>query len=240
MQKSMKVERGVEPPSFGAGGVTYDSPTGVCNDDDDDDVMMERLKQETRQACLAEVERHLDGFLRRHPGGTYEQWIGELHPENLCTNASSGEKSVDHRFYIEGNDHLRLWEGSDRLRWVKVPKEAVPSAKRAGEARRLFEKYPDRVPVICEKAARSDLPDLQKKKFLVPGTMRCGEFKHVVRKHLCQTIGGPLPADQTLYLLVANTTPKVGVTMSEIYDRHKDEDGFLYTRYSAENTLGSG
>jgi len=48
--------------------------------------------------------------------------------------------------------------------------------KRAAEARRILAKYPDRVPVICEKAARSDLPDVDKKKFLVPGTMILGEF----------------------------------------------------------------
>ena len=30
--------------------------------------------------------------------------------------------------------------------------------------------YPDRVPVICERAPHTDLPDIAKKKFLVPGT----------------------------------------------------------------------
>ena len=27
--------------------------------------------------------------------------------------------------------------------------------------------------------------------------------------------------------------------MSQIYDEHKDEDGFLYISYSGENTFGS-
>lgn len=31
---------------------------------------------------------------------------------------------------------------------------------------------------------------------------------------------------------------KLGSMMSELYDAHKDEDGFLYLTYSAENTLG--
>lgn len=82
---------------------------------------MERMKQAAYRACLAEVETHLDGFLRKHSGGTYEQWIGELHPENLRINAFSGEKSVDHRFYIEGSDHLRLWNARvDSRRSVRV------------------------------------------------------------------------------------------------------------------------
>jgi hypothetical protein len=35
--------------------------------------------------------------------------------------------------------------------------------KRKSEAERIRAKYPDRVPVICEKADRSDIPDIDKK-----------------------------------------------------------------------------
>mmetsp|Transcript_65860 Transcript_65860/g.203865 ORF Transcript_65860/g.203865 Transcript_65860/m.203865 type:complete len:109 (-) Transcript_65860:164-490(-) len=49
--------------------------------------------------------------------------------------------------------------------------EDVPFEKRAAEARRILAKYPDRIPVVCEKAPRSELPDIEKKKFLVPGSM---------------------------------------------------------------------
>ena len=34
--------------------------------------------------------------------------------------------------------------------------------KRKSEAERIRAKYPDRVPVICEKADRSDIPDIDK------------------------------------------------------------------------------
>lgn len=40
--------------------------------------------------------------------------------------------------------------------------------KRKSEAERIRAKYMDRVPVICEKADRSDIPDIDKKKYLVP------------------------------------------------------------------------
>eukprot|EP00927_Polykrikos_kofoidii_P069305 TRINITY_DN64714_c0_g1_i1.p1 TRINITY_DN64714_c0_g1~~TRINITY_DN64714_c0_g1_i1.p1 ORF type:complete len:149 (+),score=22.29 TRINITY_DN64714_c0_g1_i1:65-448(+) len=116
-------------------------------------------------------------------------------------------------------------------------KETVPFEKRSAEARRILAKYPDRIPVICERAARSDLPDIDKKKFLVPGTMLCGEFKYIIHKHINQT--ATIASDQTIYLFVHNTSPKTGALMSEVYDQHKADDGFLYTTYSAENTLGS-
>mmetsp|Transcript_21647 Transcript_21647/g.49295 ORF Transcript_21647/g.49295 Transcript_21647/m.49295 type:complete len:140 (+) Transcript_21647:120-539(+) len=118
--------------------------------------------------------------------------------------------------------------------------EEVPFEKRAAEARRILQKHPDRVPVILQKHQRSTLMEIPTKKFLVPGTMLCGEFKYTVQKHINSTASmEPLRADQTIYLFVGNCAPKPGATLSEIYETHKADDGFLYIRYSAENTLGS-
>merc|ERR1719458_885215 len=116
--------------------------------------------------------------------------------------------------------------------------QGVPIETRCAEARRIAEKYPDRVPVICERAPRSDLPEIGKKKFLVPAGMLCGELKYIIQKHLKQTSGASAPSDQTIYLFVGSTAPKTGALMSEIYEQHKGDDGFLYVQYSAENTLG--
>ncbi|KAF4696281.1 Gamma-aminobutyric acid receptor-associated protein-like 2 [Perkinsus olseni] len=127
--------------------------------------------------------------------------------------------------------------------------DSIPFDRRLAEARRILQKYPDRVPVIVERAERSDLPEIEKKKFLVPGTMLCGEFKYIVHKHITQAAennladgqrGGAqgISAEQTIYLFVKKKTPRTGSMMSELYDAHKDEDGFLYLTYSAENTLG--
>jgi len=117
--------------------------------------------------------------------------------------------------------------------------QEVPFEKRSAEARRILAKYPDRIPVICEKAPRSDLPDIEKKKFLVPGTMLCGEFKYIIHKHINQSNSNQVASDQTIYLFVNNnTSPKTGALMSEIYDQYKADDSFLYISYSAENTLG--
>lgn len=79
-------------------------------DDDAELAQMERMRRDTCAACMLEVEIHLDKFLRSRGDGTYEQWIGELHPENVRTDVRRpGEKTLDHRFYIEGSDHRRLW-----------------------------------------------------------------------------------------------------------------------------------
>lgn len=36
--------------------------------------------------------------------------------------------------------------------------------KRKAEAERIRQKYPDRIPVICERAEKTDIPDIDKKK----------------------------------------------------------------------------
>eukprot|EP00747_Dinoflagellata_sp_TGD_P170689 gnl/TRDRNA2_/TRDRNA2_202878_c0_seq1.p1 gnl/TRDRNA2_/TRDRNA2_202878_c0~~gnl/TRDRNA2_/TRDRNA2_202878_c0_seq1.p1 ORF type:complete len:136 (+),score=15.82 gnl/TRDRNA2_/TRDRNA2_202878_c0_seq1:62-409(+) len=112
--------------------------------------------------------------------------------------------------------------------------------ERSLESRRILEKYPERVPVLCERAPGSDLPMIERTKFLVPCSMLCGEFKYVILKHVCQAAEGLLPASQTLNLFVVNSrkVPKTGAPLSEIYDEHCSKDGFLYLMYTAENTLG--
>lgn len=43
--------------------------------------------------------------------------------------------------------------------------------KRKAEAARIRVKYPDRIPVISEKSEKSDIPDIDKKKYLVPADL---------------------------------------------------------------------
>ncbi|XP_042946329.1 autophagy-related protein 8C-like isoform X1 [Carya illinoinensis] len=107
------------------------------------------------------------------------------------------------------------------------------SERRVAEAARIREKYPDRVPVIVEKAERSDIPDIDKKKYLVPADLTIGQFVYVVRKRI------KLSAEKAIFVFVKNTLPPTASLMSAIYEENKDEDGFLYMTYSGENTFGS-
>ncbi|URD89972.1 hypothetical protein MUK42_27754 [Musa troglodytarum] len=108
-----------------------------------------------------------------------------------------------------------------------------PLERRQAEAARIREKYPDRIPVIVEKAERSDIPDIDKKKYLVPADLTVGQFVYVVRKRI------KLSAEKAIFIFVKNTLPSTAAMMSAIYEESKDEDGFLYMTYSGENTFGS-
>merc|ERR1712014_20760 len=105
--------------------------------------------------------------------------------------------------------------------------------KREYEADRLRKKYPDRIPVICEKAEGSDIPDIDKKKYLVPADLTVGQFVYVIRKRI------KLTPEKAIFIFVNDVLPPTAALMSSIYEEHKDEDGFLYITYSGENTFGA-
>ncbi|KMZ57496.1 Autophagy 8 [Zostera marina] len=105
--------------------------------------------------------------------------------------------------------------------------------KRQAESSRIREKYPDRIPVIVEKAEGSDIPNIDKKKYLVPADLTVGQFVYVVRKRI------KLSAEKAIFILVDNVLPSTGAIMAAVYDEKKDNDGFLYVTYSGENTFGS-
>lgn len=108
-----------------------------------------------------------------------------------------------------------------------------PFEKRKAEASRIRAKYRDRIPVIVEKGERSDIDDIDKKKYLVPGDLTVGQFVYVVRKRI------KLSAEKAIFIFVKDMLPPTAAMMSTIYEDSKDEDGFLYMTYSGENTFGS-
>ncbi|KAI6111526.1 autophagy-related protein 8 precursor [Pisolithus thermaeus] len=105
--------------------------------------------------------------------------------------------------------------------------------KRKQEAERIRQKYPDRIPVICEKADRTDIPTIDKKKYLVPSDLTVGQFVYVIRKRI------KLPPEKAIFIFVDEVLPPTAALMSAIYEEHKDEDNFLYVSYSGENTFGA-
>merc|ERR1712022_101589 len=101
-------------------------------------------------------------------------------------------------------------------------KKEHPFEKRQAEAQRIRSKYPDRIPVICEKADKSDIPDIDKKKYLVPADLTVGQFMYVIRKRI------KLSPERAIFIFIRNVIPQQASLMSTIYEEEKDEDGFLY------------
>ena len=83
--------------------------------------------------------------------------------------------------------------------------------KRLAESARIREKYPDRVPVIVERAdkAEKSIPDIDKKKYLVPSDLTVGQFVYVIRKRI------KLSPEKAIFIFIDNRLP-VSLTLSLI------------------------
>jgi GABA(A) receptor-associated protein len=94
-------------------------------------------------------------------------------------------------------------------------------------------KYPDKIPVICEKLSScKNIIQISKKKFLVAMEYTCGQFIYIIRNQL------KLPSEQAIFLFVNGHIPASSQTMSQLFEEHRDPDGFLYVNYASENTFG--
>ena len=121
-------------------------------------------------------------------------------------------------------------------------KKNNPYEKRNEMSISVMKKYPNSVPVIVEKAsASSGKVDLSKTKYMVPKTLSMGDFSREVRKHLSTPSG----AMEAIFMMAIPDNDKNGILcinssmMSDIYDKHSSNDGFLYFELALENTFGT-
>jgi GABA(A) receptor-associated protein len=111
-------------------------------------------------------------------------------------------------------------------------KEQHDYDKRRQEGEKIRQKYPDRVPVIVEKAPKARISDLDKKKYLVPVDLTVGQFYFLIRKRI------HLRAEDALFFFVDNSIPPTSTTIGQLYQEHHEEDFFLYMAYSDESVYG--
>lgn len=115
---------------------------------------------------------------------------------------------------------------------MKSFKERFPFDKRVKEASHIMKKYNDRLPVIVEKSPSSDITEIDKHKYLVPKDLTVSQFIYVIRKRI------KLQPEQAIFLFMGNTIPPTDFLMSQMYEEHADECGFLFCIYSGEETFG--
>jgi len=112
-------------------------------------------------------------------------------------------------------------------------KEENDFAKRKAEGEKIRKKYPDRVPVIVEKAPKARIGELDKKKYLVPSDLTVGQFYFLIRKRI------QLRPEDALFFFVNNCIPPTSYTMGSLYQEHHEDDYFLYIAFSDESVYGA-
>lgn len=95
---------------------------------------------------------------------------------------------------------------------------------------KIMSKYPQRVPIIvdCKKEV-----NLDKNKYIVPYDLTVGQFMYVLKKRI------KINYDQSIFLLCNNELIINTEVINNLFNKHKDSDGFLYIIISLENTFGN-
>jgi GABA(A) receptor-associated protein len=105
---------------------------------------------------------------------------------------------------------------------------------RKAESRKALHRHPDRKPLIVERSDRATvIPDLDRKKYLVPDDMKISQLLHVIRSR-----GNITPAQALFVFVDGGTLVSSSDTIESIYSKYKSSDGLLYITYCDEATFG--
>lgn len=103
----------------------------------------------------------------------------------------------------------------------------------SSRAKQLLDRYPDKVPVILERHAKSSIAEMTNHKFLVPRELTVAQFLYMIRKRIS------LAPTDALYLFFNNELPMMSLSMGEIYLRYRNPDDLLlHGVYASECTFG--
>lgn len=94
----------------------------------------------------------------------------------------------------------------------------------------LIKQYPDRIPVIV----KSDF--ISKDKFLTPATLTVSSFMKEICKY---SSNSSINRNEGIFIFIGNIIPSPSDVMQNLYNRYKDEDGFLYVTLEKENSFGA-
>ena len=110
-------------------------------------------------------------------------------------------------------------------------RQRLTEDQRKREFLRVSDKLHRFVPIIMERGTR-ETPRIDREKYLVPVDLTMAQLSFVVRKRL------QLKGSDALFLLVNKTVCPATRLAGDMYDAHRDPDGFLYVTYTLENTFG--
>ncbi|CAF0952938.1 unnamed protein product [Didymodactylos carnosus] len=112
-------------------------------------------------------------------------------------------------------------------------KEETPAEQRRLEAEKIRAKYPERIPVVVERVPKSQIPEIDKRKFLVPNDITMAQFMWIIRKRIL------LAPEKAIFLFVDKTIPQSSQICNRIYRMHSTGDisGFPFIATLVNCTL---
>jgi len=110
----------------------------------------------------------------------------------------------------------------------------LPFDKRLSQTKKVMSIHQNKLCCYVERSekSRKDVNDIEKHKYIVPNTLTVAEFIVIIRKKIHIT------PEKGLFFFVNNITITGNTLLLDIYNKHKDDDGFLYITYTSENCFG--
>jgi GABA(A) receptor-associated protein len=97
----------------------------------------------------------------------------------------------------------------------------------------ILKQHPDRIPVVVECSDELQaIHPLKKNKFIVPFELTLAQFMFVIRKHM------KLNPEYAIFVFINNRLHPTTSLIGTIYEKEKDEDGFMYMDVFQESTFG--
>ena len=114
-------------------------------------------------------------------------------------------------------------------------KETYTFEERKTHSSDIRVKYPDRLPIVMQRSMNDKiLGEMDKVKYLVPGDLTIIEFMAILRKRLS--------VNQSTSIYLYNHDNKIIISgtnsIEHLYNKYKNDDGFLYIEYCGENVFG--
>jgi GABA(A) receptor-associated protein len=116
---------------------------------------------------------------------------------------------------------------------MKKSHEMMTFEERLADSTKIVTKHPNRVCVYIKKSDTAlTIPNIDKNKFLVPDDITVAQFVYIIRKRI------RISSTQALFFYVNNSLVSGNTTMNELNRKYKNDDGFVYIKYTGENCFG--
>ena len=116
---------------------------------------------------------------------------------------------------------------------ISVDEAPVKSPEKMfADVTRIREKYPDKVPVVIHvhQSSHSELPPLDKNKFIIPLSFTVAQLLATIRKRI------NLSAEKALFIFTNNSILASNTTMQDLLSNSKKQ--YLEFIIAVENTFG--
>ena len=155
--------------------------------------------------------------------------------ENLYNNFKDEEDNMLYCFYSKKMSNSENFNSDSQSNSFEIEtnidsvepqyKNNFSLIERKSTFKGINEKYPNKIPIICEKHPKSKLNKIEKTRFLINNEMTLNEFKLLIEKYFFDK--------SEIYIFINDKFIHANLPMKELYNKYKDDDdNFLYCFYS--------